>query len=72
MSLSLIADMGGTNVRFALVDDAGIIGPDMVMQCADFAGPDDAARAFWRRATAPGPSAAPSPWLRPSPATWSR
>lgn len=46
MSLSLIADMGGTNVRFALVDDSGAIGPDMVLQCADFAGPDDAARAF--------------------------
>jgi len=46
MSISLIADMGGTNVRFALVDAQGGIGPDMVLQCADFAGPDDAARAF--------------------------
>lgn len=46
MSRALIADMGGTNVRFALVDDDGGIGPDMVFQCADFAGPDDAARAF--------------------------
>jgi len=44
--LSLIADMGGTNVRFALVDESGAIGPDMVLQCADFAGPDDAAKVF--------------------------
>ena len=46
MSLALIADMGGTNVRFALVGADGAIGPDMVLQCADYAGPDDAARAF--------------------------
>lgn len=43
---ALIADMGGTNVRFALVDESGAVGPDMVLQCADFAGPDDAAKAF--------------------------
>ena len=46
MSPSLIADMGGTNVRFALVAPDGAIGPEMVLQCADFAGPDAAAQAF--------------------------
>lgn len=46
MTQALIADMGGTNVRFALVEADGTIGPDLVLQCADFAGPDDAARAF--------------------------
>ena len=46
MTLSLIADIGGTNVRFALVAADGGIGADTVLQCADFAGPDDAARAF--------------------------
>lgn len=49
----LIADIGGTNARFALA------GPDreprhpLVLPCAEFAGPDEAAAAYLRR-VAPG------------------
>jgi len=45
MTLSLIADIGGTNVRFALVHD-GVPGEPMAMRCADFSGPAQAAQAY--------------------------
>ncbi|MGE5517800.1 MAG: glucokinase [Bacteroidota bacterium] len=43
---ALIADIGGTHARFALVDQAGHPGDPMVMRCADHAGPAQAAQAF--------------------------
>jgi glucokinase, proteobacterial type len=44
--VSLIADIGGTNVRFALVSPEGVPGETTVMRCADHAGPAEAAEAF--------------------------
>ncbi len=42
----LIADIGGTNARFAMVDQGGsIVGPG-TFACADFPGPAAAARAY--------------------------
>ena len=46
MSPALIADMGGTHARFALVEADGTIGPDRILRCADHAGPAEAALAF--------------------------
>lgn len=47
---SLIADIGGTNARFALVaDDDTVAGQALVFSCADFAGPADAALAYLQR-----------------------
>jgi glucokinase len=43
---ALIADIGGTHARFALVDADGRAGEAMVMRCADYAGPAEAAKAF--------------------------
>ena len=43
--LSLIADIGGTNARFALVDGQGRVGEPMVVRCAEHPGPAEAARA---------------------------
>lgn len=45
MTQSLIADIGGTNVRFALVTD-GVPGQPTAMRCADFPGPAQAAQAY--------------------------
>ncbi|HIJ64258.1 MAG TPA: glucokinase [Rhodospirillaceae bacterium] len=47
---SLIADIGGTNARFALVADGSTeAGDPMVFPCADFASPADAALAYLQR-----------------------
>ncbi len=35
----LIADIGGTNARFALVDRQGMVGSPAILACADFPGP---------------------------------
>ncbi|HTH16409.1 MAG TPA: glucokinase [Magnetospirillum sp.] len=45
-NFSLIADIGGTHARFALVDAKGKTGEPTVMRCADYAGPTQAAKAF--------------------------
>lgn len=45
-AVALIADIGGTNARFALVDEHGRPGEPMVVRCADHAGPAEAAQAF--------------------------
>lgn len=45
MAVSLIADIGGTNARFALVDEEGGVGAPMAVRCAEYAGPAEAARA---------------------------
>ncbi|CAA7623167.1 glucokinase [Magnetospirillum sp. UT-4] len=55
--LALIADIGGTNVRFALVAPDGAIGEALRMRCADYAGPAEAAEAFLAAAS---PAAAPT------------
>lgn len=44
--LALIADIGGTNVRFALVGADGVPVNTTPMRCADFKGPAEAAKAF--------------------------
>ncbi len=44
--LGLIADIGGTNVRFALTDRHGEWRDEQDFRCADFAGPTEAARAY--------------------------
>lgn len=43
---ALIADIGGTHVRFALVDATGHPGEPTVMRCADFPGPVEAVRSY--------------------------
>lgn len=52
----LIADIGGTNARFALVPAGGteILHP-MTLPCADFAGPAEAAEAYLRTVDPPSP-----------------
>ncbi len=45
-AVALIADIGGTNARFALVDEHGRTSEPMVVRCADHAGPAQAAQAF--------------------------
>ncbi|MCB1537951.1 MAG: glucokinase [Rhodospirillales bacterium] len=45
MTTVLIADIGGTNARFALADDTGIHDP-RTLKVADFPGPAEAARAY--------------------------
>lgn len=42
---ALVADIGGTHARFALVGDAGLIRPE-TYRCADFSGPAETARAY--------------------------
>jgi len=42
---SLVADIGGTHARFALVGDAGVVRPE-TYRCADFSGPAEAAKAY--------------------------
>lgn len=43
---ALIADIGGTHVRFALVSPAGVPGEPTIMRCADYTGPAQAAQAY--------------------------
>lgn len=45
MTSILVADIGGTNVRFALVDKSGVHEPAF-LKLADFEGPVDAAQAY--------------------------
>jgi glucokinase len=46
----LVADIGGTNARFALLSEAGkLVGEVGYMRCADFPGPEAAAAEFLRR-----------------------
>jgi glucokinase len=54
----LIADIGGTNVRFALVDPGSTeaVQP-MALRCADYAGPAEAAEAYLRHVA---PAVAPN------------
>ncbi|HJO96576.1 MAG: glucokinase [Rhodospirillales bacterium] len=42
----IIADIGGTNARFALIDGAGQTGETRVLKCADYSDPVAAAGAF--------------------------
>lgn len=53
---ALIADIGGTNVRFALVRPGAPPSDVVAMRCADFAGPAAAARAYLAKVA---PDAAP-------------
>jgi glucokinase len=47
----LVADIGGTNARFALLSSAGkIVGEVGYMRCADYPGPAEAASEFLHRA----------------------
>ena len=50
---ALIADIGGTHVRFALVTPGEAPAETVVMRCSDYAGPAEAATAYLR-AVAPG------------------
>jgi len=43
--VSLVADIGGTHARFALVDESGVVRPE-TYRCADYTGPAEAARAY--------------------------
>lgn len=43
---ALIADIGGTHVRFAIVQESGEPLDTMVMRCADYVGPAEAATAY--------------------------
>jgi glucokinase len=45
MTLVLVADIGGTHIRFALADASGIYG-EVVLKGADFKGPAEAAQAY--------------------------
>lgn len=51
----LVADIGGTNARFALVDSAGRFYAEQTLPCADFPGPGPAIVAYLRLAAAPLP-----------------
>lgn len=55
---ALIADIGGTNVRFALVHSGGEIREVRVLACRDFSGPVEAARAYLADIRPPAPPAA--------------
>ncbi len=50
---ALIADIGGTHVRFALVTPGQAPAETVVMRCSDYVGPAEAAKAYLR-AVAPG------------------
>lgn len=45
----LIADIGGTNARFALVNDNAVISNIEVLSCSDYKSPSDAARTYLDR-----------------------
>jgi glucokinase len=49
VTIGLIADIGGTNARFALVDENGNWRAEKVLTCGDFPGPVEAARAYLAR-----------------------
>lgn len=49
-TLSLIADFGGTNARFALCGRDGVATHPQVLLCADYAGPAEAAENYLARA----------------------
>lgn len=53
----LVADIGGTNVRFALLSPSTRepLDAPLHLRCADFSGPEEAAREFLRRAGGPRP-----------------
>jgi len=42
---TLVADIGGTNARFGLIDDSGVRDP-LIFRCADFPSPEAAAEAY--------------------------
>lgn len=44
--LGIIADIGGTNIRFALSEPGGVIFAERSLSCKQFAGPFEAARAY--------------------------
>lgn len=46
--LGLIADIGGTNARFALADDSGYSN-EIVLKCKDYPGPVEAAQAYYQK-----------------------
>lgn len=52
---SLIADIGGTNARFAMVDTAGEIAEARTLACADYRDPAHAAQAYLESAGLPPP-----------------
>ena len=54
----LVADIGGTNARFALVDASGRLHAERILPCADFAGPSAAIVAYLRQTAAPRPQRA--------------
>lgn len=45
----IIADIGGTNARFALVNDNAVISNVEVLPCADYASPAEAAQTYLKR-----------------------
>ncbi|MFA7430952.1 MAG: glucokinase [Rhodospirillaceae bacterium] len=51
----LIADIGGTNARFALADHRGGWSDELSLRCADFAGPAEAVRAYLEAVRPPAP-----------------
>ncbi len=53
--IGLVADIGGTNVRFALVGADGTMSAVANLRCADYPGPAEAARAYLQRAGAAMP-----------------
>ena len=52
--LALIADIGGTHARFALVRPGEAPSDAIVMRCADYAGPAEAASAYLASISSPG------------------
>lgn len=47
---AIVADIGATNARFALLDEAGAPAGTEILSCADFPSLEDAARAYLARA----------------------
>lgn len=70
-TVALIADIGGTNVRFALVAGAGEPEHARTYACADFPGPAEAARAYLE-AVAPGADLRRAAFAVASPVTGDR
>jgi glucokinase len=54
----LVADIGGTRARFALLDESGAPQRVRILAVADFAGPIEAIRGLSRRRRLPGLQAA--------------
>ena len=46
---ALIADIGGTNARFALIGADGAVSQPLALACAEFPGPAEAAEAYLRK-----------------------